>query len=148
MIKNKDIVLIPHIDTLKLGNGKYAIILPNKIIFLSNASQNEIEELIAEEKEELINKIENEKSEADKEPVANITFLPTFDCNLRCIYCYAKGGEEKIHLTEKLVKASIDAVSSKTKASEINLHFAGGGEPFLNFDLINFAINYSKKLLS
>jgi len=143
---NEDIGLIPYIDLLKLDKESWVVILPNKIIFLSDATEDEIKELVAKEKEELVKEIEKEKSEVDEKPVANITFLPTFDCNLRCIYCYSKGGDEKVYLTKKLAKASIEAVASKMKASEINLHFAGGGEPFLNFDLMDFAVNYSKEL--
>jgi len=135
-----------YVDVLKLDKRNCVLILPNKIIFLSDASEDERKELIANEKEELIIKIENEKRENDEKPCANITFLPTSDCNLRCIYCYAKGGEEKKYITEKLAKDSIDAIASKTKAKEINLHFAGGGEPFLNYDLMNFAVNYSREL--
>lgn len=136
----------PYVDLLKLDKESRVVILPNKIIFLLDVSEYETNELIEKEKKELLKKMEKEKCEADKSPIANITFLPTFDCNLRCIYCYAKGGEEKIYLTEKLTKASINAIAAKTKASEINIYFAGGGEPFLNFDIMKFAVDYSKDL--
>ncbi|MCL0086805.1 radical SAM protein, partial [Thermodesulfovibrionales bacterium] len=147
MIKfDENMDLIPYIDLLKLDKESWVVILPNKIIFLSDAAEDEINELIAKEKTELVKEIEKEKNEANKALAANITFLPTFDCNLRCIYCYARGGDERMYLTKELAKASIDAVTFETKASKINLHFAGGGEPFLNFDLMKFAVDYSRDL--
>lgn len=43
-----------NVDVLNLDKRNCVIILPNKIIFLSDASEDERKELVAKEKEELI----------------------------------------------------------------------------------------------
>lgn len=144
---HKDLTLTPHIDLLKLDKDYWVVIVPNKIIFLSDTSENEIEKLIAIEKEKLVKEIEKGKSKANKK-INNITFLPTSDCNLQCVYCYAKGGDEKIYMTRELAKAAINAIYSNKETSEINLHFAGGGEPFLNYDVMKFIVSYCNNLFN
>lgn len=46
-----------YVDVLNLDKRNCVIILTNKIIFLSDASEDERKELVAKEKEELIIKI-------------------------------------------------------------------------------------------
>lgn len=79
---------------------------------------------------------------ADEETLS-ITIIPTTDCNLRCVYCYADGGCEKINLNLEDVKKFIDQLHNfYSDCTKINIYFAGGGEPLLNFDLIKDTVNY------
>lgn len=134
------------VDVLKLDQANYALISPNKIMILSGLFQKDIDKLIAIELKRVRDEIKKEnKYKSDKENLA-ITFLPTMDCNLRCIYCYAKGGEEKRYLTKKVAKDYIDYFVLIRRKAMLKLHFAGGGEPFLNFDVMKFIVNYSKQL--
>ncbi len=80
----------------------------------------------------------------------SVTLLPTYNCNLRCIYCYARGGEEigKV-MNPEIARASIDFIVNnalKTKQNKISMGFHGGGEPLLpcNMDLVQFSVEYMK----
>ncbi|MCX6713466.1 MAG: SPASM domain-containing protein [Candidatus Vogelbacteria bacterium] len=73
--------------------------------------------------------------------------MPTFDCNLRCVYCYANGGREKLCLNPILAWSAIDSVVSRTKDSKdlpLAIYFVGGGEPFRNFPLMFNVCEYAK----
>jgi uncharacterized protein len=79
-----------------------------------------------------------------------VTFLPSFSCNLECIYCYSYGGE---FLTSKIsytaAKKAIDFIfqnALELNVSHIHVSFHGGGEPLMysNKNFINGIVNYSK----
>lgn len=96
----------------------------------------------------------------------NVTILPTWDCNMRCIYCYSNGGIGEIKtIPFHVAQASIDYIIENslnlgTERSNYNkkfkhyhhynndcdtsLTFHGGGEPLLeqNQELLNKIINY------
>lgn len=62
-----------------------------------------------------------------------VTLFPTFDCNLRCKYCYSEAGARTEVIDEEIVEAAIativrNAVDSKSRS--ISVAFHGGGEPF------------------
>jgi len=80
----------------------------------------------------------------------SVTLIPTYNCNLRCVYCYARGGEdvgEVMH--QDVARAAIDFIvknAIERKKKEVTLGFHGGGEPLLpaNMDLVKFATEYVK----
>ncbi|MEN3036554.1 MAG: radical SAM protein [Candidatus Methanosuratincola petrocarbonis] len=57
----------------------------------------------------------------------------TTDCNLRCVYCYANGGDAKAYMGWSVAKRAVDLIADDTDRFKIQL---SGGEPLLNFDLI------------
>jgi len=61
------------------------------------------------------------------------TLMPSWDCNLNCIYCYSHGGENPGELMDVMVaKSSIDFILKNAKAKKIkgvHLGYHGGGEP-------------------
>lgn len=69
------------------------------------------------------------------EPTA-VTIMPTWDCNLRCRYCYSHGGENPGEpLDIEIAKSSIDFIienSVKKNSEGISVSYHGGGEPLLN----------------
>lgn len=78
----------------------------------------------------------------------SVVLFPTFDCNLRCIYCYSKGGEIKGDLSWDIAKSAIDFVIQNAincGKKTIKLEFHGGGEPTRNWSLLVNARNYFVK---
>lgn len=62
-----------------------------------------------------------------------VTLFPTFDCNLRCVYCYSSGGVRQEVMTGYIAEAAIRTIvdnAIKLKTGLISLGFHGGGEPF------------------
>ncbi len=97
--------------------------------------------------------VEDEKDNAQEfiggkfEPTA-VTLFPTFDCNLRCIYCYSNAGINKGIMTSDIAEAAVLMVirnAQRLRAETITLGFHGGGEPFfgkgwlLMKDVVEFA---------
>jgi len=79
-----------------------------------------------------------------------LTIMPTLDCNFRCVYCYARGGDKKRHIDMGLAKKSFDMLLDscrKKGVKKTELMFHGGGEPFLesNWDFIEQFIGYAER---
>ncbi len=55
----------------------------------------------------------------------------TYDCNLRCVYCYARGGERKEYMSFSTAKRAVE----KYCDSGVKVQFTGG-EPLLNYRLV------------
>lgn len=74
--------------------------------------------------------------------------LMTSACNLRCTYCYARGGEENhLWMSFPLVKAVIEQAyenACQKKQNFFSLAFHGGGEPTLNWDVLTSAVEYAR----
>lgn len=63
---------------------------------------------------------------------AGAVFLLTHKCNLRCDYCYSRGGERKETLETAIAEKAVDfAVNNALEkgVETLNLLFHGGGEP-------------------
>ncbi len=77
-----------------------------------------------------------------------VTLIPTTNCNLRCVYCYARAGEKIKNMDWEVAKASIDmSISSalKLKNKSFHLGFHGGGEPTLRLNFLRKCIKYAEK---
>lgn len=71
--------------------------------------------------------------------------LTTTDCNLRCRYCYANAGEQRVNMNQQVAKVAVDFIirNAKSKKQEkCSLGFHGGGEPTLNWSIFQFAVSY------
>ncbi|MDP2966432.1 MAG: radical SAM protein [Pelolinea sp.] len=79
-----------------------------------------------------------------------VTLLPTFDCNLRCVYCYANSGKVlKKRMSFEVAKAAIDLISDNASNSNeklFGLSFHGGGEPTMAWKLITKSVSYAKEI--
>ena len=65
------------------------------------------------------------------------------DCNLRCIYCYAHGGNydnKRELMNEEVAQKAVEWYKNNIKLPEHILFF--GGEPLLNYDVIEKTIKY------
>ena len=66
-------------------------------------------------------------------PTACTLFL-TSDCNLRCLYCYASGGEQPRYLDERIALDAIELIvrnAAESGTGKASVMFHGGGEPTL-----------------
>lgn len=75
-----------------VGENNYAVISPDRLVFGLGASTQELQQLVAEETALLA--LPSEEVVGSSQEVS-LGLIPTFDCNLRCGYCYARGGESK-----------------------------------------------------
>ena len=127
----------------------YAIVSPHRIVYGLNASESELNGLIKEEKERAV-KTGEPKAESDRvhSQSASIGLIPTFDCNLRCIYCYARGGETKKTMSLETAKSAIEAIVNMrdNRCNKLDIYLVGGGEPLLSFELICNTITFAKSL--
>lgn len=77
--------------------------------------------------------------------------LMTNRCNLACTYCYAAAGTQPpVDMQWPLARAVIDAAVSNAQAngdSRFGLSFHGGGEPMLNWPVIEAAVAYARAQL-
>lgn len=74
---------------------------------------------------------------------AYLVFIATTDCNLRCRYCYANGGDKKDYMQPDDAISYIKAFENQG-ATNFMIAFIGG-EPILNFDLIKKVVSYTKR---
>lgn len=70
------------------------------------------------------------RSAVDERPTA-VSLLVTERCNLRCLYCYANGGQGRRTMPFELARAAVDQVirnALERGAADVSVHFHGGGE--------------------
>ncbi|MCP4677026.1 MAG: SPASM domain-containing protein [Deltaproteobacteria bacterium] len=82
------------------------------------------------------------------EPTA-VSLLMTQKCNLRCVYCYADGGEGKNVLNFSVAKGAIDLLGDnchKNDKRAMSISFHGGGEATLEMDLVKRCTEYARKV--
>ncbi|MBI4612788.1 MAG: radical SAM protein [Planctomycetes bacterium] len=74
--------------------------------------------------------------------------LMTSDCNLRCVYCYARGGEDpRLAMTVPMAKAVIDTACDNARAAgqdHFELAFHGGGEPTIAWETMTVAVEHAR----
>lgn len=70
-------------------------------------------------------------------------------CNLRCIYCYANGGEtNNLDLDPAIAQRAIDTVcdnAQKLGKDQFSVTFHGGGEPTLHWDAMLDLARYARR---
>lgn len=75
----------------------------------------------------------------------DLTLVITNDCNLKCKYCFARGGEKQNYMPIATAKNILRDVFRLTRRKNIKVSFFGG-EPTLNFELIKEVVKEVKKL--
>ena len=73
----------------------------------------------------------------------NLSLFLNSDCNLRCVYCYARAGESKKIMDFELAKIAIDFITEHIPG-RLSVLFHGGGEPTLTFNLMKKVVEYIK----
>lgn len=77
-----------------------------------------------------------------------LTILPNNICNFSCSYCYAAKGHSNDILSIKKLKNALDFFIDPNRISRKDLYisFGGGGEPFISWSLVKYAIEYGSDL--
>ena len=131
---------------------------PSVLSLLQNIKSGEIVHLNQEELELInyfkkLNIIDCEdqlppiKTSINEYRPTKVTFLPTTDCNLRCIYCYSNSGNNPKYLSIEIAKSAIDLVfrnAIEQKVNQVQVGFLGGGEPFVAWELMKNIVNYAR----
>jgi uncharacterized protein len=96
------------------------------------------------------------KAEAWSRPVPVAPFTPTqvslfltTDCTLRCLYCYARGGERKKEMPWDVLSGVVDEIVANavsSRADRITVHFHGGGDVGAAWPLLVRGFEYAAGL--
>ena len=121
-------------DIIRVGKDVYAIIRPNEILYAHKEDLDKFREYSVS------------SCKGKERDGLSVTFVPTLDCNLRCIYCYSRGGEQRDIMSPSMARKFLEKSYNPEKHRGVHLRFAGGGEPFLNFECIKEATETAKKL--
>jgi uncharacterized protein len=79
----------------------------------------------------------------------DVTLSLTSRCQLRCIYCYARGGENVTDMDPELIHAAIRLVAKNALelgGKEFVIGFHGEGEATANWSLFQEAVTFAKDL--
>jgi uncharacterized protein len=77
-----------------------------------------------------------------------VTLFLTSACNLRCVYCYASGGDHSRFLDPEVAFDAVDLVVANAVAQgrpEVRLSFHGGGEPTLAGDTLRRSVDRARR---
>ena len=77
----------------------------------------------------------------------HFVMMVTQKCNLRCRYCYAKGGNyggDEILMTQNTAFKAVDFLVDNSSKRECGITFFGG-EPLINFNIIRETVHYAKR---
>lgn len=89
----------------------------------------------------------NSAPSCSNEPlVTNMALFVTQTCNMRCFYCYGNGGEygQRGVMTQETAFQAVEWLMKNSKdAGKVNIGFFGG-EPLMNFPLIQQVVAYAK----
>lgn len=77
-------------------------------------------------------------------PIQGITILPTTDCNARCFYCFEEG-IDRYSMSKETAQHTVDFIQDFYDDKELAIAWFGG-EPLLNFPIIEFITLELKKL--
>lgn len=76
-----------------------------------------------------------------------LSLFLTQACNLRCVYCYGRGGHGRATLRPEVAIAAIDhqvdALVTHRLGGTLRLAFHGGGEPTAAFDLLRRCVEHA-----
>jgi uncharacterized protein len=78
----------------------------------------------------------------EEEEIKLLVLRVTDDCNLRCRYCYACGGDSRESMSWDIARQAVDYALARSRFLKIQFT---GGEPLLNFPLVKKVIEYSRK---
>lgn len=80
----------------------------------------------------------------DTSGLHDIDILVNSKCNFHCIYCYSAKGRSTQELSFETIKTFIDYLfdGHQNSSEPYSIHFSGGGEPLMSFDVIKQTIEY------
>ena len=99
-----------NVSAIKLNDDNdYAIIAPGKITYALKADDKYLKKVIKDVEKQ----VKNFTISKDSDDRVSLALMPTYDCNLRCIYCYANGGKDKDIISEDTAKKALNYVYIK-----------------------------------
>jgi uncharacterized protein len=82
------------------------------------------------------------------QPTSLSLFL-TSGCSMKCIYCYANGGETSVQIKTNFIETSINEIiknALKLKRNKITVNYHGGGDIGIVWDLVEQTTEYINRL--
>lgn len=159
--KNKDRYFIYDVESGSLLNvelpvfliakKRYSLLTNQESLEYKKISQVDIDEINLEleelEKENILDsKILTEAKEKRYGTLKAMCLLICQDCNMRCKYCFADDGtysQQASSMNIETAKASVDYLISKSgKRKILEIDFFGG-EPLLNFKVVQDCVDYA-----
>lgn len=128
--------------------------IKDDLISLFGFEPDEIEEAFSEIKalyneELLFTKRDYEINLPDDYPIKALCLHISHDCNLRCKYCFAEGGDfghGRKNMPFEVAKKAIDFVINRSGTRHnLEIDFFGG-EPLINFDVVKKTVAYARSL--
>lgn len=85
-------------------------------------------------------------TKVNRKGVKALCLMMTEDCNLRCGYCFADGGNCKDLMPFEVAKNAIDYVAANSAGrNNIDIDFFGG-EPLLNYECLVKTVKYARNI--
>lgn len=84
-------------------------------------------------------------SEANRD---HAVIILTNRCNMACSYCYAQTARANDCMSKEFLIKIIDYIASSPNRNKKRFTFIGGGEPTIEWELIEFAVNYIFQIIS
>jgi uncharacterized protein len=104
---------------------------------------------------ETVSKVDGSETFDRRSSATNLAIFVTTKCNLRCIYCYAHGGDKEKTISKDTWRMAMDhffstissgATHEKAIRKNLNLSIHGGGEPTMEFDILkNIVADFYKR---
>lgn len=145
--RDRDIIYIPYKQILFLADKSLWPKLQN-----TQAGNAEAREEIglSQVDWELLQRASPFRSVAARNPLTppeptTATVLLTGKCTCRCLYCYARGGENPVSMDLDLFRSIVDTLAAncvKHGVKQLKLHFHGGGDISADWDLFQSAWDY------
>lgn len=145
---NAEVFLIPHGDAevLAFSPRKKALLLISAgmaAALRSGDSQARMDLHLALGSDRMVLKRERESLDAEIFAPTTLALALSMDCNLNCLYCHATAGRKNTRAPVDMLDAAIDLYFEASGAADTGiaaLSFAGGGEPTLEWDLLQHCV--------
>lgn len=146
-------------DLLELCHGSRLEDIKSDFLKIYSMDLEEVDELINElimsglimtnSEKESNYYLESKKSSlaTQNSDIDSIVLQISYDCNLRCKYCYGDGGSygvKRTYMSEEIARKAIDFLIEKSGKNKVLSITFFGGEPLLNFSLIKKVVQYAR----
>jgi len=156
---------INNVFVIPFAENRFIVYLPlSGILFKANTAAVNLfykalaGDSMAQEKlslsQDLVARIKKENTDHQTIVPGSVQFTPTMvnlflttDCSMRCVYCYASGGESRINIKKEFVEVAISEIikNAKThKSPGIVVNFHGGGDIAVVWPLLEEITCYIK----
>lgn len=134
------LVYIPLADSCFVADGQ-DLLEVDTMIKTNTLRGSKYEEVIAP----LIDAFSNHCfPESSISKLSNMSIFPTWNCNFSCSYCYASQSHVKASMPLDIAFAAIDFFFKSGKG-DVSLQLLGGGEPFLEWDVVEKISSYARE---